>query len=64
MANLAMGKQNPEVFYLDSWNRVADGLDFVIKYCAQWQGIGGTIKISGQVFHPDNWNVMVRKDSC
>jgi hypothetical protein len=32
--------------------------------CASWPGVGNFVKVAGQVFHPDNWNVMVRKDSC
>jgi hypothetical protein len=59
-----MDKQNPEEFYLDSWDRVADGVGFIMANCASWPGVGNFVKVAGQVFHPDNWNVMVRKDSC
>jgi hypothetical protein len=64
MANLAMDQQNPEEFYLDSWDRVADGVGFIMDHCAHWPGVGNLGKAAGQVFHPENWNVMVRKDTC
>ncbi|KAK3291490.1 uncharacterized protein B0H64DRAFT_246935 [Chaetomium fimeti] len=48
--------------YLDSFARIADGLSYVITRCAtnNW----GTTMVAGQVFHPDQWNVIVRSDYC
>ncbi|KAH6842263.1 hypothetical protein B0I37DRAFT_194902 [Chaetomium sp. MPI-CAGE-AT-0009] len=47
---------------LDAFARIADGVSYIIGRCATtaW----GTTQVAGQVFHPDLWNVIVRRDDC
>jgi hypothetical protein len=58
------GWQRREEWWLDSFDRVADGLSFVISHCTT-TAINGNPMVAGQLFHPDNWNIIVRNDdSC
>ncbi|KAH8896360.1 hypothetical protein GQ53DRAFT_778975 [Thozetella sp. PMI_491] len=44
---------------LDGWNPIADGAQNIINDCAP-----AASQVSGQRFHDDLWNVIVRGDSC
>ncbi|KAK4151292.1 hypothetical protein C8A00DRAFT_45489 [Chaetomidium leptoderma] len=45
---------------LDSFERIADGLSYIIGRCTT--NAWGTGMVAGQLFHPDN--IIVRQDSC
>jgi hypothetical protein len=55
-------KQRTEDLYLDSFERIADGVSYIIGWCAT--AAWGPTQVAGQLFHPDNWNIIVRRDSC
>ncbi|OAQ65385.1 hypothetical protein VFPPC_06491 [Pochonia chlamydosporia 170] len=51
---------NREAFTVAFWGFIADGAGIIVRQCAK----DGWVK--GQIFHDDNWNVIVRgdKDNC
>ncbi|KAL6922393.1 hypothetical protein FSHL1_006352 [Fusarium sambucinum] len=51
---------------LDEFGVIADGAEFVGKMCTRWGWDVGRYRafLSGQVFHKDNWKVIVQKDEC
>ncbi|KAL2162541.1 hypothetical protein VTH06DRAFT_7455 [Thermothelomyces fergusii] len=53
---------NTEDLYLDSFSRIADSVSYLIGRCATTAR--GPTHVAGQVFHPDHWNVIVRRDKC
>jgi hypothetical protein len=53
-------KQNNRNFELDSFIRIADGARYIAGWCVKQPGP----TVAGQLFHPDNWNVIVRQDDC
>ena len=55
-------KQRTEDLYLDSFERIADGVSYIIGWCSTMAW--GPTQVAGQLFHPDNWNIIVRRDSC
>jgi hypothetical protein len=50
--------QNRFAKTLGSWSDIADGAGRISKECRNSEGI------CGQAFAKDNFNVIVRKDSC
>ncbi|GAB1205198.1 hypothetical protein APSETT445_003869 [Aspergillus pseudonomiae] len=52
-------EQNTFTKVLPSFNNIADGAQVILNNCQR-----GGVKLSGQDFHSDNWNVIVRGDSC
>ncbi|KAK4120077.1 hypothetical protein N657DRAFT_580382, partial [Parathielavia appendiculata] len=49
----------PEEWWLDSSDRIADGLSFLSR-CTR----PASRDVAGQLFHPDNSNIVVCHDSC
>lgn len=54
--------QRTDELHLNAFADIADGVDYIISRCATdaW----GARQVAGQVFHPDHWNVIVRRDDC
>ncbi|PNY26072.1 Uncharacterized protein TCAP_03995 [Tolypocladium capitatum] len=50
---------NPHEMYLSSWRTVADAAEHVWIECQT-----PTVSIGGQVFHKNNWNVIVSEQDC
>ncbi|KFY95103.1 hypothetical protein V498_03520 [Pseudogymnoascus sp. VKM F-4517 (FW-2822)] len=50
--------RDPKGKTLESFGSIADGAQSLIQMCSNHGGVGG------QVFHPTNWNVIVKKDFC
>ncbi|TDZ19976.1 hypothetical protein Cob_v006955 [Colletotrichum orbiculare MAFF 240422] len=48
---------------LSSFGEIADGAQYVADHCTFTVGKSYQC-VSGQAFHHDNWNVLVRKDNC
>ncbi|KAH6617586.1 hypothetical protein F5144DRAFT_607077 [Chaetomium tenue] len=48
--------------HLNAFADIADGVSYIIGRCAT--NAWGTTQVAGQVFHPDHWNVIVRRDEC
>ncbi|UNI17267.1 hypothetical protein JDV02_003624 [Purpureocillium takamizusanense] len=55
---------NKEAKTLGSFGDIADGAQWVLDHCSKRQyEASNNIVTSGQVFHKDNWNVIVTKDT-
>ncbi|EAQ84399.1 predicted protein [Chaetomium globosum CBS 148.51] len=48
--------------HLNAFADIADGVSYIISRCAT--NAWGARQVAGQVFHPDHWNVIVRRDDC
>lgn len=56
--------QKPEDVWLDSWDMIADGASYLINWCTRPARSPVGPEVAGQLFHPDNWNIIVRHDDC
>ncbi|SPQ26403.1 0be2b1dd-6915-45d8-ad9d-99ca3d8c7d51 [Thermothielavioides terrestris] len=55
---------NPTDWVVGSFGEIADGADILLNNCGQAGNGGQGAVAAGQIFHPDNWNVIMRADSC
>lgn len=57
--------QNRHTETLGSFGDIADGAAWIKGKCQRlrWAGPRSYYSVSGQAFHPDGWNVIVRKDT-
>jgi hypothetical protein len=43
---------------------IADGMSYILGWCVKDSPSPAGPVVAGQLFHPDNWNIIVRHDDC
>jgi len=49
---------------LDTYGSIADGAEWISNNCVRRTMVSVLKLTAGQVFYEDNWNVIVRGDTC
>ncbi|PHH59412.1 hypothetical protein CDD81_3222 [Ophiocordyceps australis] len=61
---------NSDAKTLPTFGKIAQGAEYIVQKCEIWGQVtwlpsfGCQWCVGGQVFHKDNWNVIVKKDKC